>query len=227
MSTCAPIDWQRTDTVLLDMDGTLLDLRFDNLFWKQHLPRRLAELKNLPAGEAEQAVFPRMARLQGRIEWYCLDYWSRELEVDMLALKREIAHLIGWRPHARAFLEALGRADKRRVLVTNAHPDVLRLKVAQTGLDAHLDAIISAHDLQRPKEEQDFWHRLQQHAPFRPERSVLIDDNLAALASAQSYGVGTVLGIRRPDSSANPVAAPDVTLLECFSDVLPTAQVTG
>ena len=32
------IDWEHIDTVLLDMDGTLLDLHFDNYFWTQHLP---------------------------------------------------------------------------------------------------------------------------------------------------------------------------------------------
>lgn len=221
------IDWRTTDTVLLDMDGTLLDLRFDNLFWKHHLPRRLAALKGLEPAQAEQEVFPRMARLQGRIEWYCLDYWSRTLAVDMMALKQEVAHLINWRPYARDFLQALGRSGKRRVLVTNAHPDVLRLKIARTGLDAHLDELVSAHELERPKEEESFWHRLQQRAPFRPERSVLIDDNLAALASARRYGVATVLGIRQPDSGAEPLTTTEVPLLGCFRQVLPSAQVAG
>ena len=32
------IDWDSIDTVLLDMDGTLLDLHFDNYFWTEHLP---------------------------------------------------------------------------------------------------------------------------------------------------------------------------------------------
>ena len=36
------IDWSCIDTVLLDMDGTLLDLHFDNFFWSEHLPRTYA-----------------------------------------------------------------------------------------------------------------------------------------------------------------------------------------
>ena len=34
----AIIDWTRIDTILLDMDGTLLDLGFDNFFWREHVP---------------------------------------------------------------------------------------------------------------------------------------------------------------------------------------------
>ncbi|HBT55971.1 MAG TPA: haloacid dehalogenase, partial [Pseudomonas sp.] len=32
------LNWNAIDTVLLDMDGTLLDLHFDNHFWLEHMP---------------------------------------------------------------------------------------------------------------------------------------------------------------------------------------------
>ena len=38
------LDWQDIHTVLLDMDGTLLDLHFDNHFWLEHLPKRYAAI---------------------------------------------------------------------------------------------------------------------------------------------------------------------------------------
>ncbi|MCP4043692.1 MAG: haloacid dehalogenase, partial [Gammaproteobacteria bacterium] len=34
------INWNSIHTVLLDMDGTLLDLHFDNQFWLEHVPLR-------------------------------------------------------------------------------------------------------------------------------------------------------------------------------------------
>lgn len=43
------IDWQAVDTVLLDMDGTLLDLAFDNYFWQKLVPETYGEQQDLPA----------------------------------------------------------------------------------------------------------------------------------------------------------------------------------
>jgi len=36
------INWSEIDTILLDMDGTLLDLNFDLHFWMEYLPLVLA-----------------------------------------------------------------------------------------------------------------------------------------------------------------------------------------
>ena len=43
----APLPWPEIHTVLLDMDGTLLDLRFDNHFWRELVPERYAERHGL------------------------------------------------------------------------------------------------------------------------------------------------------------------------------------
>lgn len=213
--------WSDIDTVLLDMDGTLLDLHFDTYFWLEHLPLRYAEIHTLSHDEARTWLHQRITEQQGTLNWYCLDYWSRELDVDIVALKREITDRIGFRPHVQDFLTALRRQGKRLVIVTNAHRDSLDLKLEHTALDQYVDRIISSHDYRYPKEEQEFWHCLQQNEPFDPKRTLLIDDSLAVLESARRYGIDFLLSIVKPDSQRPERQIDDFDSVLHFSDINP------
>src|SRR5690348_5841904 len=161
-------DWQEVDSVFLDMDGTLLDLHFDNHFWLEHIPLRYGEREGLSKQAALEALTPRFRAVEGTLAWYSLDYWSRELDMDVVTLKREVEHLIRVLPHAEEFLRAMRATGKRLVLVTNAHAPVLEMKMQRTRLDAYFDGIVSSHDLGNPKETPQFWHGLQETEPFDP-----------------------------------------------------------
>ena len=51
MEASSAVDWESVDTVLLDMDGTILDLRFDNWFWLELIPRRYAAARGLEVAD--------------------------------------------------------------------------------------------------------------------------------------------------------------------------------
>jgi len=195
------IDWQQIDTVLLDMDGTLLDLHFDNYFWLTHVPAEYARLHNLSVEAALEELNKSFIGLRGTLNWYCLDHWTELTGLPIAELKKDVAHKIGYRPYTREFLTRLGELGKRRVIVTNAHRDSVDLKLLHTGLDQYVDRIISSHDYREPKESQAFWDHLQRHEGFDPARSLLIDDSLAVLESAQRWGIGHLLAIQHPDSA--------------------------
>jgi len=213
------ISWTKTDTVLLDMDGTLLDLHFDNQFWLELVPRRYARDRGLSLGQARDRVQPLMKAVQGTLDWYCLDYWQQKLDIDITAMKRESAHLIRFRPGAEAFLGNLQRAGKRAVLVTNAHRGSLHLKLERVPLAAYLARMVSSHDLGAPKEAQTFWHALQALEPFDPARTVLLDDSAAVLGAAREYGLAGVIGIRQPDSTRAALANAGFPLLASFEEL--------
>lgn len=196
------LPWNAIDTVLLDMDGTLLDLHFDNHFWLQHLPQRYAELHGVSRELAEAELLPLFRQHAGQLNWYCTDFWSRELNLSIRDLKREVAHLIALRPDADTFLAAIRAAGKRVVLITNAHRDSLSLKLERIELAPFFDRLISSHDYGVPKEDQQFWHALQADFAFEPARSLFIDDSLPILRSAGQFGVGHLLAVRQPDSQA-------------------------
>ena len=194
------LPWNQIDTVLLDMDGTLLDLHFDNQFWLHHLPQRYADKHGIALDAALAELLPLFQRHAGQLAWYCLDFWSRELDLPVRALKEEIAHLIALRPDADRFLAALRTAGKRVALITNAHRDSLSLKMERIELAPYFDRLISSHDYGFPKEDQQFWFALQQDFGFDPARSLFIDDSLPILRSARDYGIAHLLGVRQPDS---------------------------
>ena len=197
-------DWQQIDTVLLDMDGTLLDLHFDNYFWLHYVPTKYAEKHGVSFDEAHTELTASFAEHQGTLNWYCLDFWTEQIGLPIVEMKQDIRDKILFRPHAKEFLTALRASGKRLVLTTNAHRGSLDLKVEHTGLDQWVDRMISSHDYGQPKEYQAFWDALHLDEPFDPARTLLIDDSQAALESAAKWGIGWLLTIYHPDSKKAP-----------------------
>jgi GMP/IMP 5'-nucleotidase len=195
------IDWQQIDTVFLDMDGTLLDLQFDNFFWMEHLPRIYAEKNNISEEASSEHLQGNFHSGKGTLEWYCLDHWSEQLGLDIAALKREVQHMVSIRPYTLDFLAHLRQRNLEVVMVTNAHRKTLDIKMDEVDITAWFDHIIVSHDLGLPKENHQFWHKLQNIQPFDPARTLLIDDTESVLDSAQAYGIAHLLTLLQPDSS--------------------------
>lgn len=213
------IDWSCIDTVFLDMDGTLLDLHFDNHFWLEHVPRRYAELRGMEPEQARKELLERYRSSEGTLEWYCVDRWSRELGLDIALLKQEVDHLIQVHPHVMDFLEAMAVAGKRRVLVTNAHQKSIDLKMERTPLAGHLERIVCSHELGVAKEDPVFWHRLHAIEPFDPERTLFVDDSPSVLNSAREYGFRWLLAVHKPDSKQPERETPGYPSVRDFSEI--------
>lgn len=215
------IDWRQVQTVLLDMDGTLLDLHYDTHFWLTHLPARYAQARGLEQDQASRQIHDTIQSLKGSLDWYCLDFWSERLGMDVSQLKHEVSDRIRFRADAADFLRALSHSHCRTVIVTNAHQGGLDLKRQRTGLDHWVDAIHSTHSFGRPKEDPAFWPALHAVEPFSPETTVLIDDNHAALSAAEAFGISHLLSIHQPDSQRAPLPLGRWPALDHFDTLLP------
>jgi putative hydrolase of the HAD superfamily len=198
--TRAQLAWQAADTVLLDMDGTLLDLAFDSWFWREAVPRCMARHASVGAEAVRDDLFARYASRQGSIEWYCLDYWAAETGLDLRALKSAASHRIRYLPGARQFLEVAAGSGKRLVLVTNAHSHALAVKKGVAGFERYFEKCISAHEFGQPKESPGFWTELQERIGFDPRRTLFVDDSVPVLDAAVRYGIGHVVAIAWPDT---------------------------
>ena len=192
--------WNEIETVLLDMDGTLLDLHYDNQFWLHHLPLKLAEKDGVSFEQAQTFLMDEYQRVMGTLDWYCLDRWAEKLDMDIVEAKREIDHLISMRPDTIPFLNALRVTGRDVYLVTNAHPDSLSLKIEKTALDQHIKVLYSTHQFGVTKESQELWQQLQAEIGFDMNKTLFVDDSLAILKAAQQFGIKHLLAVANPDS---------------------------
>ena len=221
MTAVPAIPWAGIATVLLDMDGTLLDLHYDNHFWQVYVPEKFAERHGLPPEEAHAECFRRYDAKAGTLQWYCVDYWSEQLELDIVRLKEELAHLIAVHPDVTDFLAALKAAGKRVVLVTNAHRKSLNLKMERTGLAVHFDALHVSHEYGIAKEDPDFWAALRRSEPFDPARTLLVDDSLPVLRSAREFGIAHLCAVYRPDTRLPDKDVGEFPAIRRFRDISP------
>ncbi len=215
-----PPDWAQIDTVLLDLDGTLLDLAYDNFVWLGRVPALYAQRHGLSVPEAQAAIAPKFRAWAGKLEWYSIDFWSQQLGLDILALHREEAARVGWLPGARGFLEALRGRGKRLALMTNAHPSIVEIKDERTGVTGYLDAVYTSHGFGAPKEDPKFWEAARAAERYDPARTLFVDDSAAVLRSAIRSGLRWVYGVRRPDTSATPHRHEEFESVDRVDDLL-------
>ncbi len=215
------LHWEEINTVLLDMDGTLLDKHFDDYFWEQYIPEHYSLLHDLPVEEARRELLSRYRAVENTLDWTDLGYWSNELGLDIPELKMRINHLIGVHPYVIEFLEfCLGRR-KKLYLITNAHSSTLSIKLEKTSIGPWFDRIICAEEIGLAKEDERFWHRLEETLGFDKKSTLLADDTEKVLDAAGSYGIGHLIFVARPSSRKQVRYSEHYPSIEFFKELIP------
>ncbi|NGY06683.1 GMP/IMP nucleotidase [Solimonas terrae] len=213
------VDWRAADWVLLDMDGTVLDLAFDNYFWRELVPERYAQKHGLTLAQANAELAPKFTAIQHTLPWYCTDHWSAETGLDMAGLKREIRERIRPIPGVESFLRLVRRSGRQLWIVTNAHRDSWQLKLEHTGFRRYFDRVISSHDFGHPKEDLRFWQAMRTAHEFDPKRALFVDDSMPVLSAAEAFGIAQVIGIRKPDSGLPGRPLPAMRSVETLAEL--------
>ncbi len=215
------IDWKTIDTVLLDMDGTLLDRHFDDHFWLEHVPRRWAERNGTSLEQAKKHLYALFNSQENTLNWTDLDYWSSHLRLDIPLLKKEVEHLIAVHPYVVEFLLFLRQHGKAAWLVTNAHSKTLDLKMKKTMLGPYFNGIVSAHQVGLPKEDDRFWGELRRFIPYDPGRTLLGEDSETNLGTAARFGIRYLVYISRFSSRLQPRPSATYLSIHYFSQLIP------
>ena len=176
--------------------------------------------RRLDLALARDLVFARYQKEEGTLNWTDIDFWSRELDLDIPALKEGIRHLIEVHPDSEDFLKFLRLKEKRVALVTNAHYKTLSLKMNHTGLLSYFDEVVSSFDLGAPKEEGRFWEILHDRLHFEAQHALLVDDNAEALAAARTFGIKYPYFKAKSSSRQDAADHPDFPSIESFYELM-------
>ena len=215
------MNWNTIDTVFFDMDGTLIDLHFEDTFWFQHLPQCYAEHHQISFEEAHHRILSHNRSITGTLNWYSTDYWDDYLKMDILAMTHPLRHLLQFRPNVIESLIALKSLPIRTEIITNAHPRNFALKNEKLNFHQYIDQVTSSHEFGHPKEQPEFWSALQTKSPFNPERTLFIDDNLAVLEAAKDYGIQHIFAVPQPSSKLAPRPMENFNELLDFRALIP------
>jgi len=215
------IDWTQIDEILLDLDGTLLDLNFDLHFWLEYLPIIYSEKHKVRIDDAKNILHKILDAEIGTLNWYCLDFWRNKLDLDIVQLKRNVSHLIQVHPNVDEFLAQVKSTNKKIYLVTNAHRKTIKLKMQATKIEHYFDDIISSHDFGFAKQEQHFWHELTRNIGLKKERAIFFDDSQDVLHAARKFNIGQIIAISKPSSKLDAKEVPGFINIENFSQAMP------
>lgn len=220
-------DWSRVSHVLLDMDGTLLDLAFDNFIWRELIPSLFAQRRGLSLEQAHAELNPQFMAVAHTLPWYDTNLWSRVTGLDVGGLHHDHRHRVTMLDGSLAFLEAVRASGRKLWLVTNAHTDSWTPKLAQTGIGHFFEHIISSDLLQASKEEAVFWDRLRARHPFDPDGALFADDSRPVLESARRWGLGQIVAMTHPDSTQPPRVFEDFYSVARLNQLLPLPPFTA
>lgn len=215
------VNWEKIETVLLDMDGTLLDRHFDDHFWMEHVPRRWCEKEGISLAEAKKYLHALFKSQENTLNWTDLDYWSDRLNLDIPLLKKEVEHLIDVHPFVVEFLLFLKQHGKSTWLVTNAHSKTLDLKLKKTLIGPYFEGVVSAHQVGLPKEDDRFWGKLQSFVKYDPSRTLLGEDSETNLATAERYNIKYLIYVSRYSSVISPEPSKQYKSIQYFSQLIP------
>ncbi len=214
------ISWDAIDTVMLDMDGTLLDKHFDDYFWEVYVPEHYSLLYDISLKEARKELLARYQQVENTLQWTDLEYWSHELGLDIPELKMRINHLIGVHPYVVEFLEFCLSARKNLYLITNAHSKTLSIKLEKTAIGSWFDRVICAEEVGLAKEDPQFWHKLQKMMGYDPNKTLLADDTEKVLNSADAYGIAHLIYVARSSSRQPVVYSEKYPSIDYFKELM-------
>jgi len=137
-----------------------------------------------------------------------LDYCCESLRADLPAAARD--RLMECYLELPAFddvsagLELLSRARVKMLAFSNGRPDDLEQLLGSAGIDAHLDGVVSVHEVQTFKPDPAVYRHFLARAGSTPRDTWLISGNPFDICGARAAGMHALWLRRQPQAVFDP-----------------------
>ncbi len=146
--------------ISFDVDGTLVDQRFNEIIWENDIPALVAERKGWNFTKAKDFCFSEYEKLGDKdMRWYDIEYWLERFNISTSAIdifkKREESIIVY--PDVFPVLEELKRKGLRIIIITCMPRIFLKEKIRK--FDSHFEKVFSTiSDFNKVKSPEIYLH---------------------------------------------------------------------
>ena len=164
--------------VSLDLEGTLVKLRFSEMVWNVGIPKLYSEQKGLPFEEAKRIVLDEYAKVgDERREWYDIKFWFKHFSLngDWRKLMEDYRNELEVYPEVPEVLKYLSRRY-RLILLSNSAREFIEFELEIIGNP--FERVFSAtSDFNTLKKSTRFYRRICEILDVKPSEMTHVGDH--------------------------------------------------
>ncbi len=183
--------------ISFDLDGTLVDRKFDDALWFEEIPKLYAAKHGATFEQAKAHCASEYNKVGDKSPlWYDIDYWFSHFKIGgrkgVDETTQKISHLIGVYGDAKPCLDSLKKQGFELILVSNASRYFLDQKISRTDLAKYFSKTFSVTgDLGKVKKSVEVYEQVLNEVRAQPREVLHVGDHLDF-----DYLVPRKLGIR-------------------------------